>query len=733
VDAGLLDAAREATKKVLYEEFHEAIADAREAYARDLDNGELDRLFLAALQITTARAFEDKLGWGPRRRGRSLTSLLAEVNQQAAGMLPTEAAAGLPDRVAERLLERLTNRVTFTSATPDMLSMIYLEPALDPAERRVLGAYYTSTPVTQYIFSVLPVSETDPRQWYVVDPTCGSGNLLVAAYHALWDALPEQSDAQKRVLLRKKGHGIDSDPVACEASRAAMLLCSVPAVSGWDITQADFFARSPADLGARRRPTILVANPPFGPGGGLRERAAGALARSIQWLADGGLLAVIVPETFSQKSSCTAARADLLDKCEVFDILRLPRDIFLKSRAATQVICARKRRPRRGRHAWVKTVSIADKRHFKDHGPGGITRAFRYPLRAWRASPGKSLTGSHLFEIWEEVRRLDFPSLRDSFQVRRGFEFKKGAKREYLLAEPLPDSHPCICSAHRLAQFRLTGPDEYVLFEQGAKSTAQRAHLQHDKAILCRTTTAADPWRLRAAYEDRGRLIYKSFLYATPKGPESSWLAVALLNSKLINAWFYSFNPSRDVLVKAVESIPWPRLAANDASRLRRLAQQLQGLDGTRDRAGRTRLAAEVDELVYDALKVGPAGRELIEELFFGTDRPGLGPQRPPAAFEGRILGKRNGRGRLLQMVGRVAYVDRDDRLVYCDLRPVVPERPAAFPLESFPPKLSIAGLTFEALVCQAPDRNVYMTEPQSVEFEGITYGEAYRKAASAS
>jgi len=735
VDAGLLDAARDATAKVLYHEFHRTIRIARNEYRREIDNGELRRLIVGTLQIMTARAFEDKLGWSLDRARRDVAGLLKRVNRHVRQMLPTRAAMQLPAAVADRILQLLTNRVAFSSATPDLLSMIYLEPALEADERRVLGAYYTPRSVAEYIFSVLPVRDIPTADWFVLDPTCGSGNLLIAAYHALSSELADTPEARQRAMLHGRGYGVDNDDIACQASRAAMLLCSVPEASGWRVSRGDFFRASPDRLRLPQRPTVIVANPPFGAGNGVEERAALALRRSLQWLADGGLIGFIVPETFAIKPSSYDARADLLESCEVLDVLRLPRDIFPKSRAATQVICARKKRSLGTQYAWVQTVSVPDRKPFLEQGQKAISRRFRYPADAWRATDSKTLAATHLFEVWDEVHRLRLPPVCHVFTVTKGFRFQPGKRADAVLDQPATDAVPCICSASRLAQFRLTGPDEFVRLQFTDATQSQLDNMKSEKALIVRTSTAAIPWRISAACDMGERLPYQSFLYAIAKAAESPRLLVALLNSKVVNAWFYSFHPVRDVLVEDVKTIPWPSLSKSCARQLCELAESLQSFpDSEESNDDRLALIGEVDDLAYQAFRIGPAGRQLIEETFYGERRPGFGVERPLAGYQGRVIDSPpdpRAEG-VYEVVGRVAYVDRGAQMVYCDLSAVAPDSLVAFPLKDFPTELATAGLSFEASARHAAGAEVEITKPRPIEFQGITYGEAYEMLAKA-
>jgi hypothetical protein len=82
-------------------------------------------------------------------------------------------------RAIERTMFQLA-RFDFTSVRGDLLNGIY-ERFLDPAQRKLLGEFYTPSSIARYMVDVVDIRPGDR----VLDPACGSGTFLIAAYEHL--------------------------------------------------------------------------------------------------------------------------------------------------------------------------------------------------------------------------------------------------------------------------------------------------------------------------------------------------------------------------------------------------------------------------------------------------------------------------------------------------------------------------------------------------------------------
>ena len=96
----------------------------------------------------------------------------------------------------------------------ELLGRIYQE-GLPPETRKNLGAFFTN-PKAASLLAEMAVNKWDEK---VLDPACGSGTLLVAAYHAKMRRVREHNvrpdkDILHRLFLEKHIIGIDIMPVS---------------------------------------------------------------------------------------------------------------------------------------------------------------------------------------------------------------------------------------------------------------------------------------------------------------------------------------------------------------------------------------------------------------------------------------------------------------------------------------------------------------------------------------
>lgn len=349
IDSSLESFARETTRKILVERFTEAIAAIPET-TRKLHPEAVSRL---AIWVLAARILQDKLS----RQNNPFADLRAIGNvvsllETAQEFFP-QYFDGVRDDIAEvgtealdEFYDALGREISFRNLTNDMLAYFYEHTLVTEEMRRTLGVYYTPQKnVAERILERLPIESLPPEDRTIFDGTCGSGNLLLAAYDRLNELLPVQySREEKHGYLTKHIWGLDIDPFACEVARLSLFLYDLPVGDSWKVQQGDVFQDNPIELFGQQ-PAVIIGNPPFKEtrsAGKRRQRAAEVVDRYVQWLRPGGFLGVIVPVTFLQNESAEATRKRLLEHCDVLEIWHLPEGAIPGSAAATAVILAHK-------------------------------------------------------------------------------------------------------------------------------------------------------------------------------------------------------------------------------------------------------------------------------------------------------------------------------------------------------------------------------------------------------
>ena len=330
-DPTLLDFAKRATTDILVAEFKQAFAsgreELREALGRELSDDDLKNLTQLAIRVLAARILEDKgyLGQTRAATGLELLQIAHSAVRAYFGGGRVRPRAFVP--VVETIWDNLARDALFSSLTNEMLGHFYEDVLVTPQMRRELGIYYTPSFVTRQVLQRLPVEDLSPESRHVLDATCGSGSFLVAAHERLGGLLPaSMSPEEKHDYLRSHLSGRDVDEFAVEVAALSLLNFSLPDGDSWNVKSADFLRTRPGVWS--QAPSIIVGNPPWGEErqetGRYRQRATEYLDRYLDLLPADGLIGCLMPESFLHSRSCRESRANLLARCEVFELWQLP-------------------------------------------------------------------------------------------------------------------------------------------------------------------------------------------------------------------------------------------------------------------------------------------------------------------------------------------------------------------------------------------------------------------------
>lgn len=209
------------------------------------------------------------------------------------------------------------------------------------------GQYFTPRALIDSMVAVMRPTLDDVIQ----DPAAGTGGFLIAANHWLrahtdpdsWTEAQQRKyrrntffgmehvqDTHRLALMNLMLHGIDSDPEAGGIHYGDTL--------------------SPEGQ-ALPKASLILTNPPFGTkkGGGLPSRddftyptsnkQFAFLQHIYRGLKPGGRAAVVLPDNVLFESNIGAdIRRDLMDKCNLHTILRLPTGIFYAQGVKTNVL-----------------------------------------------------------------------------------------------------------------------------------------------------------------------------------------------------------------------------------------------------------------------------------------------------------------------------------------------------------------------------------------------------------
>ena len=221
------------------------------------------------------------------------------------------------------------------------------------------GQYFTPRPLIEAMVTLVK-----PQPGEVIsDPAAGTlGFLICADSHikAETDDLFDLSEAEQEFQRREALYGVELVP---DTRRLAMMNAMLHGIEG-DVLLGD--SLSPLGQGLPKSDVILT-NPPFGTkkGGGQPTRDDFTFPTSNKQLAflqhiyrnlkPGGRAAVVLPDNvlFEDKTG-QEIRSDLMDKCNLHTVLRLPTGIFYAQGVKTNVLFFEKGTKETGntKHVW---------------------------------------------------------------------------------------------------------------------------------------------------------------------------------------------------------------------------------------------------------------------------------------------------------------------------------------------------------------------------------------------
>ena len=209
------------------------------------------------------------------------------------------------------------------------------------------GQYFTPRRLIDCMVAVMKPSIDDVIQ----DPAAGTGGFLIAANHYIreHDKPDSWTEAQQRKYRRRTFYGMEH---VLDAHRLALMNLMLHGIesdsSAGGIHYGDTL--SPEGEGLPKA-TLILSNPPFGTkqGGGLPSRTDFTFPTSnkqfcflqhiYRGLVAGGRAAVVLPDNVLFEGNVgKQIRADLMDKCNLHTILRLPTGIFYAQGVKTNVL-----------------------------------------------------------------------------------------------------------------------------------------------------------------------------------------------------------------------------------------------------------------------------------------------------------------------------------------------------------------------------------------------------------
>ena len=345
--------------------------------------------------------------------------------------------------------------------------------------------------------------------------------------------------------LKTHIYGSDIEPVAVEIAKLSLLVSSLPLGNSWQIEQRDALAGT---THLPEPPTVWVTNPPWrNRQGAQAEAATRFLARAVTSLADGGLLACILPASWLSGRQHRASRREVASLCNLFEVWRLPRDMFAPdARSGGGGFAQKARTSTRSSFAfrWL-TAGQRHREDFLDRGAVQFQSANHIAATAdLVGGPVDSLAASGI--TVGEVARL-----------RAGI---------VQLGTPVPVSAghgvPFLARGAEVAIYRMIDPDSITWVSEPSgnfpASTERVDDLLTAPKLLVQADRFADnSWRLRPAVDSSG--VVPGNLWHVAIGEEQTVLALnAYFSTSIASCFVQTRSTTRRISLDVLRQIPLP-------------------------------------------------------------------------------------------------------------------------------------------------------------------------------
>jgi len=274
---------------------------------------------------------------------------LSQSDDQLIAAIYADAQTSLKEpRHLEQLIKSLDG-IDWFSARQDGLGDLYeglLEKNANETKSGA-GQYFTPRPLIDTIIEVLKPKAGETIQ----DPAAGTAGFLIAADRYIKDQTDNLYDLSPMERAFQRTRAFLGMELVGSTRRLALMNCLLHGMEGDDEGVVHLGNTLGSAGSSLPRSDVMLSNPPFGTakGGGGPTRDDLTFATSnkqlaflqhiVRHLRDGGRAAVVLPDNVLFEAGVGAdVRRDLMDKCRLHTILRLPTGIFYAQGVKTNVL-----------------------------------------------------------------------------------------------------------------------------------------------------------------------------------------------------------------------------------------------------------------------------------------------------------------------------------------------------------------------------------------------------------
>lgn len=307
----------------------------------------------------------------PGRTGKAIRELFEKVKIKYKEVFREDEHILVDDNIITYVVAQL-ERFSITESSAQIVSDAF-ESIIGYASKGSQGQFFTPKNVVDLMVTVL-----DPEEYkYLLDPASGTGGFLNSAMHYVWKKIESKKlellaeTEEKKEYAMKYLYGIEKDDFLAKICKSYMAVLG-DGKSGIfvedSLNEKYWDDSSRANLKTDYFDYVLT-NPPFGKDVKMQESTRALyesdkvdlafVERSLEFLKDGGVLGIILPETVFHSVSNKNIRDSLFYKHNITCLIDLPHDTFRPyNNAKCDVIFLEKNKPQQEKIKLIKIDNI---------------------------------------------------------------------------------------------------------------------------------------------------------------------------------------------------------------------------------------------------------------------------------------------------------------------------------------------------------------------------------------
>lgn len=512
-------------------------------------------------------------------------------------------------------------RYDFSAISADVLGGIYEQylshvqgktskaDSLKKSKKKSQGIYYTPKNIVDYIVEntlgevLKKAKKKDLSKIKILDPACGSGSFLIAAYDKMLKAAekfnPQMDVFQKTEILKNNIYGVDLDEHAVEIAQLNLLLralkqkAKLPTlqhnirmgnslVSGTEQELEKYFGskwrnQKPFNFNEEFKEVfdkkdagfdVIIGNPPYVQLSMEKDIAVGIkeylintykssmgrlntfgffVKQGINLLNNGGYLGFIIPNTILTQDYYEELRKYILDNCTIESIVSFEELPFKDAVVENVVLILKKNYSKQNRYnKKIKIIKVDEKLNFK-HAKSITQKLFTY---SYKYSFNINLNEENL-QLKGKIESST-NLLGQYVHINQAIALKHD-RAKYLSKEKISENYKPMLDGRNINRYSMNWDGTYLRYDLKSIHSCKREDifLAQEKLFFRRVGD-----RLIATYDDKQFYALNTLVVMNlhKDVPYNIKYILAIFNSKLLNFYYFEFLKSTKKVFSEIQA-----------------------------------------------------------------------------------------------------------------------------------------------------------------------------------